>query len=320
MSSYGRPGMAESSVESGAADWGGLWADETDEYNNAGGNGGSLSSGDRTFAGVELAEISRMVGVHDDNAEFADSSYDTLSVVKCTVVEQESLLIHVKSKQEPRMTSVAEVEIEQIAELKGLDADTLRTDVEALSQLGVELANSVEFKIEDGVPRLILNLESEKPKTPRPPMPAYDKEAEDNVMNMTRELEPPYVVEMPIRTEFTTKEMVEMRENCRKPNAEQLAAAVTVERETPETARITVEVLTGSRFAYTGRAAVPTNSTLVLVTHLPSIARADMDLAREFYENVVLDLKIHHNNVTGKNTLTLQVEVLAEEEEEKKRL
>jgi len=324
---YGRGSVpGDSSLESGTGDWGGLWAEEDDAYSGgafgAGGSAtGSLSGSsggrDRTFTGVELAEIERMVQVDDDNEEFAGAKYETQSVVKCTVVEQESLLIMVRSKQEPSLTSVAEVQIGQIAELKGLDADSLRTDADMLSELSIDLANCVEFKIESGVPRLQLSLEDMKQETPRPPMPEYDREAEESVLAQSTQLEPPYETSLDVICTFKTKEMFES-DTCPKPRPERLVADVVVRRETEETASISVTMKAGSKFKYNGTPAISSGTVLTLTTYLPSIARADLDLAREFYENIALDVKILHNNVTGVNALTLP-EVERPDEGDKKK-
>ena len=115
--------------------------------------------------GVDLCEIERMVKVEDDgnNDELNSQSYETLSIVKCSLVESESLIITAHSKQEPSLNSVAEIDLNQLADLKGFDEETkanLNTNVKLLGDLSEEVTNCVEFRLESGVPRLLLNLDS----------------------------------------------------------------------------------------------------------------------------------------------------------------
>ena len=321
-SSFGHsgPGASLGSFES-AGEWGGMWANDSEYagegFDSAPSSGDQQGSGHGTHSGIELARIERTVRVDDDNEEFNGSTYETMSIAKCTVVEQDSLLIMVQSIQEPSMSSIAEVTMGQIAELKGLDEEALRKDADKLSELSLELLNSVEFKIQGGVPRLQLNLIAPEP-TPRPPLPEYDAEAEQDVLSKTREVEPPFSATVQVKTEFKTKEMFES-DTCPKPRAEKLMMDVTVERRSEDTAMITATLRSASKFQFGRGSAVESGSTLKQLIYLPSIARADLDLAREFYENVVDDLKVEHNNVSGTNSLVVPEGAVATEDDLKKR-
>lgn len=69
--------------------------------------------------------------------------------------------------------------------------------------------------------------------------------------------------------------------------------------------RVWVMTGTATQFLRGLRPAVVKDSSLCLITSLPSVIHADPELMNTFANNLVQNVRIHHDGKTGKNTLTI---------------
>ncbi len=284
-------------------DWNDALADSSLENSDAVYNETSEATG------IELSEVERMVKVLDDSGEFRES-HETLSVIKCCLVDGESLLISAHSKQEPSMSSIAEVDLTQLAELKGFDEETksqLNMNANLLEELSTEVASSVEFRIDDGVPRLLLNIGAKQVETI---LPEFDEESQESLRRSIEFKEAPYVDNIMVPVDFKTKEILEGSVAFVKPRSEYLKAQLTIDRVSEAVVCILLRFTQQSKFESEGRRgqkipAVPLDCEVDASAYLPSIARADADLALEFYGNLASDIRLEHNCVTLDNSIVL---------------
>ena len=161
------------------------WGEENVDGGNLGLNdflkaGNSLYDGSSSTVldGVELGQIERLIKVIDPSISFqppsspsipstypseplvTENSYEIMADIRCWLVDNELIVITMRAVQGAHLEAEAEVDLAQLLAIKGLDIVMVSENPVLLTAYCQEILETVELRIEDSVPRLMLILQS----------------------------------------------------------------------------------------------------------------------------------------------------------------
>ena len=121
--------------------------------------------------GIDFGNIVRTMTIGENTSEsdgISITAFEAKAVISCWLIIKEhdlgSLVISTRLTEGKRAETVAEAEIglNQLFEVKGVVMDALEGDPSVLSSICREILETVELRIEDGHPRLVLSLSPSK--------------------------------------------------------------------------------------------------------------------------------------------------------------
>ena len=121
--------------------------------------------------GIDFGNIVRTMTIGENKSEsdgISITTFEAKAVISCWLIIKEhdlgSLVISTRLTEGKRAETVAEAEIglNQLFEVKGVVMDALEADPSVLSSICREILETVELRIEDGHPRLVLSLSPSK--------------------------------------------------------------------------------------------------------------------------------------------------------------
>lgn len=121
----------------------------------------------------ELDSVRRFTTVTDSDGEV---STQVLLEISCLLIEGATIVITaIGSEEENGIEAEAEIGLDELLSLKNCSDFSIKDDLPQLRKLIVDLLDSIEVRIEEGIARLVLSLSSD------PPIPSDPKSVEAGV-------------------------------------------------------------------------------------------------------------------------------------------
>ena len=284
------------------------------------------------FVKVLLEGLGGGEGADANQPEVGAATEKRWGEIICYAVE-ETLVITGKIKAEdgkPAHAAEAEIDICGLADIRGMDPDLVMRDLDELRSLAKDVSERVDMRIsEEGAARITLNLadDPEEGGSPRKTVTIADETEEmegeegDEVRQVENdwfsqqnessvEFENSFVGEDVFTNSyddaFAEVHVVGIAKNKRNKNAKpekvRMLAHVSCE---VDKITVEVEVTSPSTLQYKDKPAVPVGAKFSLNALLPSIMSADVYLMKEYFHNLVHNLIIETNHMSGHNKMFL---------------
>lgn len=280
---------------------------------------------------LEGLEGSEGADAHQPENEVGAAIDKRWGEIVCYAVE-ETLVITGKIKSEdgkPAYAAEAEIDIRGLADIRGMDSDLVMSELDELRSLAKDVSERVDMRIsEEGVARITLNLadDPEEGGSPRKTVTIADeaedmegeggevKQAENDWFSQQNESSVEFENSFVGEDVFTNTyddaqaEVIVVgiakskRSKNTKPETVQMLAHVSCE---VDQITVEVEVTSPSTLLYKDKPAVPVGAKFSLNALLPSIMSADVYLMKEYFHNLVHNLIIETNHMSGKNQIFL---------------
>lgn len=249
----------------------------------------------------------------------------------CYAVD-ETLVITGTIKEEdekPAYAAEAEIDIRGLADIRGMDSDLVVADQDELRSLAKDVSERVDMRIsEEGLARITLNLADapDSGGSPRKTVTISDetedmesehgevRQAENDWFSQQNEssveFENSFVGEDVFTNSYDDAKaevhLVGIAQNKRnknqKPEKVRILAHVSCDRDQ---ITVDVEVTSPSKLQYKDKPAVPVGAKFTLDALLPSIMSADVYLMKEYFHNLVQNLIIETNHMSGHNKMMI---------------
>lgn len=308
--------------------------------------GGAGDDGDERK--TELAQVQREIAVHVENEENAfygigeDQNrieVNLPAVMTCWLINETSLVISAVARQGGNtLEAEAEVSVENIVKIKCLDPEVAQ-DILQLEALANDIIETVEMKVEDGLPRLILNLTEEEYSV------VFSHASDEEINNLLldddvatkytegirlhlkeirlQQQQQPQLQqnqqrsskkELDMAASSTTQSPIQRgRSSYVTATSEAIFAIVTAKTiSDPDKAELSFFFPFGSKMrgkrqvnGRVGDHILQPNSRLTTIIGLPSIMQADSELVIEFFQNIVNKYAVEWNSENNHLELAL---------------
>lgn len=289
---------------------------------------------DPDLEGVDLGRVERLIKIVDNTLGSTNetSTYEARAHISCWLAVVEGtlgiLVISAQVIDDIRLSAEAEIELAQLLNIRDISLSSLEKSPDILASISHEILGTVELRIEEGIPRLLLtfsaqpldeysilessisdasldksvNVEFHHPNEPN------CEEAISNLTNVKKIMTIP-VLYLPVLESSNAKPL-----KVQKNKIEQLQVVIEVKSgaENALVIKVTPQADSDGTFASKRQGgklvvipAVKKGDIIEVETRIPSLISVDVDVMLSFIENLISCTRIEHDEKTGVNVLTM---------------